>query len=292
MTSSSGSRHRITPAACTPHCRFRPSSPRAVSTTRLTSGSVSYSVAELAGLLVARVLGVEDAGQRDVLAHHRRRHDLGDPVAHRERVAEHPGGVLDRLLGLDRAVGDDLRDPVLAVLLGGVADHVAAPALVEVQVDVGHRDALGVEEPLEQQPVLDRVELGDAQRVGDHRRRPPSRGRGRPGCRCSRACRHEVGDDEEVAREAHLDDDAELVLRLLARGRPGTPPGSGAASPRSTSLRQPATPRSRPSGTGNRGIRLRWRERRRAARARRSAACCRRPPGSSRHSCAHLLRAT
>ena len=41
MTSSSGSRHRITPAACTPHWRFRPSSPRAVSTTLLTSGSVS-----------------------------------------------------------------------------------------------------------------------------------------------------------------------------------------------------------------------------------------------------------
>jgi hypothetical protein len=43
MTSSSGSRDRITPAACTPHCRLRPSSPRAVSTTRLASGSDSYS---------------------------------------------------------------------------------------------------------------------------------------------------------------------------------------------------------------------------------------------------------
>ena len=42
-TSISGSRDRITPAACTPHCRLSPSRPLAVSTTFCTSGSVSYS---------------------------------------------------------------------------------------------------------------------------------------------------------------------------------------------------------------------------------------------------------
>ncbi len=80
---------------------------------------------------------------------------------------EHPGRVLDRLLGLDRSVGDDLGDPVGPVLLGDVADDVAATALVEVDVDVGHRGALGVEEPLEDQAVLERVEVGDAKRVRD-----------------------------------------------------------------------------------------------------------------------------
>ena len=100
--------------------------------------------------------------QRDVLAHDRRRHHLGDPLAHGERVAEHPRRVLDRLLRLDRSVGDDLSDPVVAVLLGHVADDLAAPALVEVDVDVGHRYPLGVEEALEQQPVLERVQLRDA----------------------------------------------------------------------------------------------------------------------------------
>ncbi len=39
-----GSADMITPAACTPVCRIRPSMPRAVSITFLTSGSVSYSV--------------------------------------------------------------------------------------------------------------------------------------------------------------------------------------------------------------------------------------------------------
>ena len=44
IRSSSGAEDMMTPAACTPHCRLRPSSPRAVSTTLRTSGSVSTRV--------------------------------------------------------------------------------------------------------------------------------------------------------------------------------------------------------------------------------------------------------
>ncbi len=115
------------------------------------------------------MLGVEHLGQRNVLAHHRRGVGLGDLLAQAERLAEHPSGVLDRLLGLDRAVGDDLADVVVAVLLGDVADHLAAPALVEVDVEVGHGRTFGVEEALEDQSVRHRVEVGDAQGVGAHR---------------------------------------------------------------------------------------------------------------------------
>jgi hypothetical protein len=117
---------------------------------------------ELSGLSEPRVLAVEDPAQRDVFAHHAWRHRLGDPVAHREGVAEDARRVLDRLLGLDGAVGDDLRDAVCAVLIGDVANDLAPPALVEIDVDIGHRHPLGVEEPLEEQAVLQRVEVGDA----------------------------------------------------------------------------------------------------------------------------------
>ena len=41
MTSISGVLDMITPAACTPHWRLRPSSPRAVSMISLTCGSTS-----------------------------------------------------------------------------------------------------------------------------------------------------------------------------------------------------------------------------------------------------------
>ena len=108
---------------------------------------------ELGGLGVAVVMRVEDAVQRDVLAHDRRRHRLGDALADGEGVAERARRVLDRRLRLDRAVGDDLGDALLAVLLRRVADHLRAPTLVEVHVDVGHRHTLGIEEALEQQAV-------------------------------------------------------------------------------------------------------------------------------------------
>ena len=51
----------------------------------------------------------------------------------------------------------------------------------------GMDDALGVEEPLEDQAVRDRVQVGDAQRVGDQRagRRAPARAR--PAMPCSTA---------------------------------------------------------------------------------------------------------
>ena len=141
--------------------------------------------AELARLFESRVLPVEHALERHVLAHHRRRHRLGEALPHAEREAEHAAGVLQRLLGLDGAVRDDLGDALVAVLLGDVLDHLAAATVVEVDVEVGHRDAIGVEEALEDEAVLQRVEVGDA----SSRTRPssprPSRDRDRPGCRCA-----------------------------------------------------------------------------------------------------------
>ena len=163
--------------------------------------------AEFGGFLEPRVILVEHALQGHVLAHHGRRHRLGELLAHAEREAEHAARVLQRLLGLDRAVGDDLGHALVAVLLGDVLDDLAAAPVVEVDVEVGHRDAVGVEEPLEQQPVLERIEVGDPHRVRGHR----------PGARAAAGTDpdavllgpvDEVRHDEEVAGEAHLHDDA------------------------------------------------------------------------------------
>ena len=107
-----------------------------------------------------------------------------------------------------------------------VVDDAVAPVLAEVDVEVRHRHALGVEEALEEQVVAQRIEVGDAERIGHER----------AGARAApRAHRHavglgpvdEVGDDEEVAREPHLHDGLHLELealgvtrpRLVARGR-------------------------------------------------------------------------
>ena len=70
------------------------------------------------------------------------------------------------------------------VFLGHVAlSRGRGPFTREVDVDVRHRDALGVEEALEEQVVRQRVDVGDVQRVGDDRagRRAAPQG---PRCRC------------------------------------------------------------------------------------------------------------
>ena len=106
---------------------------------------------------------------RDVLAHDRRGQRLGELLADLEVLAEDTRGVLQGLLGLNRAVGDDLADTILAVLALDVGDDLVAPTFVEVDVEVRHGDSLGVEESLENQAVIEGVQLGDLHGVGDHR---------------------------------------------------------------------------------------------------------------------------
>ena len=97
----------------------------------------------------------------------RRRHRLGDAVGVGVGDVHDARHVTHHRPRLHRPEGDDLRDVGAAVLLGDVLDDFAAAALAEVDVDVGQRHALGIEEALEDQVVLDRIDVGDAQAVGD-----------------------------------------------------------------------------------------------------------------------------
>ena len=178
-------------------------------------GVLGVELAELLGLAVALVGGVEDALDGDVLALDGRGHGLGEPVADGVGVAHDATGVLQGLLGLDDAVGDHLADAVGAVLLAHVLNDLVAPTLVEVDIDIGHGDALGIEEALEDEPVAQRVELGDAHGVGDHGAGSRSTPRPDPDA-VGLGPVDVVGHNEEVAGEPHLGDDADLVLGLLA----------------------------------------------------------------------------
>ena len=225
--SVSGSRVITTAAAWMPSWRRSPSSPRATSMMRLASASVVVELAQLGGHLVAVLLAgyrLEARAQRRVAAHDERRHQLGDLVAVAVRVAEHARRVAHGGPRLDRRERDDLRDVVPAVALGGVLDHLAAVAGVEVHVDVGHLLAARVQEPLEQQVVADRVDVDDAQAVRDARAGRAAPPRTDPDAALARVA-HEVPDDEEVRREPHRLDDAELELDALQHvGRGCRPP--------------------------------------------------------------------
>ena len=158
---------------------------------------------------------VQARRQRRVAAHQQRRHGLGHPVAVVVRVPQHPRRVAHGSPGLDRREGDDLGHVVGAVAVGGVLDHLAAVAVVEVHVDVGHLLATRIQEALEEQVVADRVEVHDAEAVGDAAARGRPAARPHPDLRLARVA-DEVPDDEEVGGEAHVADDVELVVDPLA----------------------------------------------------------------------------
>src|SRR5690606_25132553 len=78
-------------------------------------------------------------------------------VAHLEDTA----GVAQHCTGLQLAECDDLGDLIVPVALLHIADHLAAPRLAEIDVEVRHRNALRIEKSLEQQTQSYRIEVGD-----------------------------------------------------------------------------------------------------------------------------------
>ena len=152
------------------------------------------------------------------------RYLLGDPVDVGVRHAHGPADVPHHGAGLHGAERDDLRDVVPPVLPGDVVDDLAPAALAEVDVDVRQGDALRVEEALEDQVELHRIDVGDLQAPGDEaaRRRSAARPHGNA---LLAGVADEVPHDEEVAGVAHPDDDVDLV------GEPGLVVGDGVLQP-------------------------------------------------------------
>ena len=140
--------------------------------------------------------------------------ELAQPVDLAVGHLQDPPHVAAHGAGLQLAECDDLGHPVGTELVLNVGDHLVASVLAEVDVEVRHRHALWIEEPLEQQVEPQRIEIRDGQRVGDER---PGAG---PAARTDRdpfrlGELDEVGDDQEVAREIHVDDDVELEFEPL-----------------------------------------------------------------------------
>ena len=143
------------------------------------------------------------------------RHQLGQLVDLAIGHLQHAADVAQHAARLQGAEGDDLRHLIAAVALLHVADHLVAAVLAEVDVEVGHRHALGIEEALEQQAEADGIEIGDGERIGDQRAR--ARAAAGPDRNALRLRPFdEVGNDQEVAGIFHALDDAELEFQPLA----------------------------------------------------------------------------
>ena len=145
--------------------------------------------------------------------------ELRDLVDLEERHAQRAAGIAQHGTCLQLSEGDDRRDLLGAVFVTDIADHLVPAILAEVDVEVGHRHALGIEEALEQKAEAQRIEVGDFEGPGDHRARAgttPRPDRNALGFRIF----DEVGNDQEVAFIFHAKDDIHLVSEPLAIDRP------------------------------------------------------------------------
>src|SRR5690606_27080374 len=115
---------------------------------------------------------------------------------------------------LQRSERDDLRDVVVAVFALNVADDFLAPLLTEVDVEVRHGHAVGIEKALEQEPEADRIEIGDGERPRHQRAGARTAARTDRNALCLRPF-DKVRDDEEIAGELHALDDAEFEIQTL-----------------------------------------------------------------------------
>ena len=156
-------------------------------------------------------LDLERASERHAQG---RRDELCDPVhlviGHRDG----PAHVADGRARLQGPEGGDLRHAVLAVLFGDVAQHVLPAVHAKIDVDVGHTDAFVVQEPLEDEAVLDGIEVRDLHRV---RNEAPGR---RTSSRTDRdpaifRVVDEIRNDQEIGRKPHFLDDAKLIVGPL-----------------------------------------------------------------------------
>ena len=129
-----------------------------------------------------------EPGARDGILRHRA------AAAAPDRGRQRADGVLGQAEGLadlaDRraaAIGDHGRGDagaLAAVFVVDVLDHLLAPLVLEIDVDVGRLVALGRDEALEQQIAAVGIDLGDAEADSRPRNWRPSRGPGR-GCPAS-----------------------------------------------------------------------------------------------------------
>ena len=104
------------------------------------------------------------------------------------------------------------------VVLLHMPDDVAATRLAHVDIEVRHRDSLRVEEALEEEVEAERIKIGYLNAVGDEGSRARAAPRADGDAVVLRPL-DKLHHDEEVAGEAHLDDDLELFAEsfLVAR---------------------------------------------------------------------------
>ena len=127
-----------------------------------------------------------------------------------ERIIERAPHIANRRFCQHFAERDDLGDIVVAVLVARVIYHFFARVVGKIQINVRHRNAVGIQKAFKDEIVLERVEMRNAETVRHHRARRRT-ARVCPNALRARVTR-QIPHDEKVRVKAHLVNDAEFVM--------------------------------------------------------------------------------
>ena len=145
----------------------------------------------------------------------------GDPVHVPVTHAQAAAHISQGRLGAHSAEGNYLRHPVATVPVNYVVQHFVPPVILEVHVDIGHFLSLQVQEPLENQSVLQGVHVSNAQAVKGHAGRGAA-----PHAEHYVIAVHKIADiphHQEVVGELSVADDLQFIVQafLGLRSCPG-----------------------------------------------------------------------
>ena len=143
-------------------------------------------------------------------------HLLGDLIGLGIGIAQHAAHIADHAARGHGAKGNDLAHMILPVLVRHIVDHFLTALIAEVHVDIGHADALGIEEALKRQVIPDGIQLGDIQAIGHDAGRAAAASGAHHDARVLGEL-DEIPHDQKVIHIPHLGDHADFVFQALAR---------------------------------------------------------------------------
>ena len=145
-----------------------------------------------------------------------RGNEFREAICFRERQIQHACDVFNRHARSHTPESYNVRDVILPVFLRNPFENFAAPFVVEVNIDIGHRNTIRIQKALEKQIVFHRVYPGDSEAIGDN----ASGGAPAPGADENAhfaCCGDKILNNEKVAREAHRFDGCQLKIDTFLR---------------------------------------------------------------------------
>ena len=142
------------------------------------------------------------------------REQLGNHLRFLWRQPKYARNVSNHRLRLEHTVGNDLPHAIVAVLVGHILNNAPAVPIRNIGIDIGHAHAFGVQEAFKKEVKLKRVDVGNADDVGNQRTCGRTTARTHGNTMFTRPV-NKVPHNKQVARHVHVADTVQFLVHAL-----------------------------------------------------------------------------